>query len=128
MALLRYRGVEDADRFDQIEMFTGDPDNIFGVRMVRMRYDKRLRVLSKRRELEPTSEHKTVFVSVKKLAWASVCALAVGEAFWFWEVRNLIAGISATLLATLILSTAWFAHEDNKSAESQSDTEPRKYY
>lgn len=128
MAIPKYRGVEDADRFDQIEMFTGDPDNIYGVRMVRVRYDKRLRVLSKRREIEPATEPKTVFVSLKKVAWSGVCALAVGQAFWAWEVKNLIAGISATLLATLILSTAWFAHEDNKNAQSHSDAEPRKYY
>jgi len=128
MAILRYRGVEDADRFDQIEMFTGDPENIWGVRMVRVRYDKRMRVLSKRRELEPASEHKMIFVSVKRLAWAGVCALAVAEAFWFWEVKNLVAGISATLLATLVLSAAWITHEDSKSAKSQSETGPRKYY
>ena len=128
MAILRYRGVEDADRFDSVEMFTGDPDNMFGVRRVRVRYDKRLRVLSKRRELEPVSENKTIFVNLKKLAWAGVCALGVAEAFWFWEVKNLIAGISATLLVTLVLSAAWFSHEDSKEAEARGENGPRKYY
>ncbi|HEX5324355.1 MAG TPA: hypothetical protein VFW40_11250 [Capsulimonadaceae bacterium] len=128
MAILRYRGVEDSDRFDQIEMFTGDPDNMFGVRMVRIRYDKRMRVLNKKRELEPVTEHKTIFMSLKKLAWAGVCALAVAEAFWFWEAKNLIAGVSATILVTLVLSAAWFAHEDNKSVESHSEISPRKHY
>lgn len=128
MAILRYRGVEDADRFDSVEMYTGDPENLFGVRRVRIRYDKRLRVLSRRRELEPAPEHSTIFVSLKKYAWAGVCALGAAEAVWFWEVKNLAASIGATLLLTLVVSAAWLAHEASKNSERYGEESPRKYY
>ena len=130
MAILRYRGVEDADRFDSVEMYTGDPENMFGVRRVRVRYDKRLRVLSRpRHELgTPAPDHNSIFVSLKKYAWAGVCALGAAEAVWFWEVKNLVAGIGATLLVTLVISAAWFAHEDNKNSDHYRENTPRKYY
>lgn len=126
MAILKYRGVEDADLFDSVEMFRSDPENMFGVQRVRIRYDKRLRVISRRPEIEPQTEQTTIFVSLKKYAWAGVCALGAVEAYWFWEVRNLVAAIGATLLLTLVVSAALFAHADEKGSDRQDS--PRKYY